>query len=241
MIPLRRSTILEVGLVFALFLSPCLSGYHSELRLLYEPIERFDPRCLQADVCTHIVPVDFNTRRLPQNLLSILRKCAAKDTAKAFCHSRPRYALGEKCLTRYYCKSVSPRRRFARYGRSSFPRFSGDAAEDRTRTYHGESVVALPIRPQHHIRNGEKRRRLKDAFAFVGVEPTKKFFQEIFITEVTAVYTSVFACSIYHLDCICQEKFVALFVAHTAEFYKTTRNFTEFAEICKSAKKYEKA
>lgn len=26
----------------------------------------------------------------------------------------------------------------------------GDAAENRTRTYHGESVVALPIRPQHH-------------------------------------------------------------------------------------------
>lgn len=90
------------------------------------------------------------------------------------------------------------------------------------------------------IKKRRKTTAVENAFAFVGVEPTKKFFQEIFITEVTAVCTSVFACSIYHLDRICQEKFVALFVAHTAEFYKTTQNFTEFAEICKSAKKHEK-
>ena len=39
--------------------------------------------------------------------------------------------------------------------------------------------------------------------------------------EVTAVCTSVYAYILRFLYRLCQEKFVALFVAHTADVYKT--------------------
>lgn len=45
-------------------------------------------------------PLSFNTRRLPQNIISLLRKCAAKETVKAICHSWPRYALGDAARDR---------------------------------------------------------------------------------------------------------------------------------------------
>lgn len=45
-------------------------------------------------------PLSFNTRRLPQNIISLLRKCAAKETVKAICHSWPRYALGDAARNR---------------------------------------------------------------------------------------------------------------------------------------------
>ena len=70
---------------------------------------------------------------------------------------------------------------------------------------------------------------------------TKRQISSLLFIEVTDNCTSVFAYSIYDATCICQEKFVALFVAHTARLQKIAQNFIGFYAKCKFAKMLEKA